>query len=207
LDMFRVSLEAIGVLEVALPLYIFTNLVEKFNPAESTDWRKMFLLFPVFAAITLLFTLVFSRMFNNDMRREASVGMYLHNPTFVPLSILTGVYGAGSPYIVDLFLFTSYSAAFYFNFYRFFFRKSPSETKELEPSGPGNRKFKLDIKKILNPILQTTVIALIIKFTGLDRYVPDLVLSVTNHAGAMLFPLVMILGGYIYIDLKSSGKL
>jgi len=224
MEMFTASLKAIGILlglgvvgfyviarkivpaeilkllsslaiEVAVPLMVFTNLIEKFDMQRYSHWWLMPLWWIFFATATLLLTWLLRKVFAADTRREAAIAMYLQNATFVPLSIIVGVYGSGSPYIVDLFLFTMFCAAFYFNFYKVFFK-----TKTLQS--------KLDWNKVFNPILRATLLALLIKLAGADKYVPEFILSITGQIGDMSFPLIMIiLGGNIYLDMQKSGSI
>ena len=187
-------------IEVALPLYVFTNLVDNFDPASAPGWWLLPLLWMLFAVVTFFLSVLFSKLFKKDNRREAAASLYLYNPVFVPLSILIGVYGNDSPYIADLFLFTMFAATFYFNFYPYFFR-DPGERLHF-------RKASIDWKKLFNPLIKATLLALIFTLTGLNRYIPGAIISVTRYIGALSFTLIMfILGGYIYIDMKNAGKI
>lgn len=182
-------------IDVAVPLLVFTNIIVKFDPTKDSSWWTLPLWWAFFAAVTLIMTVALGRCFMPSIRQEAVTAMYLNNPTFVPLSILIGIYGANSSYIADLFLFTMFSAAFYFNFYKVFFNKK---------SNAG----RVNWNKIFNPILKATVLALILKLTGIGAYIPQFVLSITGQIGDMSFPLIMmILGGNIYQDMKKSGPI
>lgn len=186
-------------IEVALPLFIFTNLVEKFDPVASPDWWGLPLWWIGFAAVTLAMSLVFGLLFKKDTRREAVASLYLYNPTFFPLAIIIGIFGSDSPYIADLFLFTMLATMYYFSIYKFFFRDKREIAKPF--------KLTLDIRKIFNPLVIVTVLALAIVLAGVDKFIPAAVLSITSHIGGMAFPLIMVLlGGYVYLDLKRSGR-
>jgi len=199
-------------IEVAMPLFIFTNLMKNFDPGVYSGWWKLPLWWVFFAFVTLIMTVVSSFLFRKDFRRESRVALYLHNPTFVPLSIIIGVYGSSSPYVIDLILFTLFTSAFYFNFYKLFFRNIPvigSGSVTAETVSPAaEHKPRLDWNKIFNPFIKATFLALFIKLTGLTEYVPAFVLSTTEQVGNIAFPLIMIiLGGNVYIDMKSAGRI
>jgi hypothetical protein len=186
-------------IEISLPLFIFTNITLRFDPAASPEWWKLPLWWMLFAVITLVMSLALSMLFRNETRREAAVSLYLYNPTFVPMAIIIGVYGNDSPYLTDVFLFTMFTATFYFSVYKLFFRSSSDITLT---------KTSVDWKKVFNPLIVVTLLALILTLTGVNKYIPEAVFSITGYIGAMAFPLIMfILGGYVYLDMKNSGKI
>ena len=186
-------------IEVAIPLFIFTNIVEKFDPMVSPGWWKLPLWWIAFAAVTLVLSLLFGLLFNKGIRREATVSLYLYNPTFFPLAIIIGIFGSDSPYIADLFLFTMLATMYYFNIYKLFFRDKRAIAKPM--------KVSLDFKKIFNPLVGITALALVVVLADVNKYIPAAVLSITGYIGGMAFPLIMVLlGGYVYLDLKRSGK-
>jgi predicted permease len=182
---------------VSVPLYVFTNIIENFDPTVSQEWWKLPIWWMGFAAATLILSLAFGRLFKGGIRREATSALYLYNTIFVPLSIIVGVYGDDSSYIADLFLFTVFATTFYFNVYHIFFR-----TKNQKHS-----KIKIDWKKIFNPLIRITLLAVILRLVGAAPYIPAFVITITRHIGNTAFPLIMfILGGYICLDLKGSGQ-
>ena len=184
-------------IEVSVPLYVFTNIVENFDPASSPGWWKLPIWWIGFAGVTFLLSLAFGYLFKREVRREARMALYIYNTIFVPLSIIVGVYGDDSPYIADLFLFTVFATTFYFNIYRVFFH---SKDRQLG-------KITVDWKKIFNPLIRITLLAVILRLIGAAPYIPAFVITITRHIGSTAFPLIMfILGGYICLDLRNSGK-
>ena len=185
-------------IEVSVPLYVFTNIIENFNPAASPGWWKLPIWWMVFAGVTFLMSLAFGRLFNKDSRREASSALYIYNTVFVPLSVIIAMYGDNSPYIADLFLFTAFATTFYFSVYHVFFRSKDQK----------QHKISIDWKKIFNPLIRITLLALVLRLSGAAPYIPAFVITITRHIGNTAFPLIMfILGGYICLDLKNSGKI
>ena len=183
--------------DIAVPLYIFTNIIEKFDPASSPDWWKLPLWWVGFAAATLLLSILFSRLFKKDIRSEAALSLYLYNPVFVPLAVLIGVYGTDSPYIADLFLFTIFAATYFLNIYPIFYRKTG-----LSP------KHKINWKKVFNPLILITLLAVVLHLVGAVSYIPGFIITITHYVGNMAFPLIMfIVGSYVYLDMKDTGKI
>jgi predicted permease len=199
-------------IEVALPLFVFTNLVTKFDPAISPGWWRMPIWWILFSVLMFILSVLFGRLFPKSVRRETALTLFIHNPTFVPLAIIIGMYGSDSPYLGSLFLFTMFTASFFFNIYGVFYKKSRVllgvEDAPEQDSGTQAGKTGLDFKKLFNPVIKATALALFIKLSGLGVYVPGVILSVTKQIGDMTFPLVMIiLGGNICLDMKNSGKI
>jgi predicted permease len=72
----------------------------------------------------------------------------------------------------------------------------------------GKRSGFVNWRRIANPILITTSVAIIIQLIGVGEYIPDFIISIFEMLGSMALPLLMlILGGNIYIDFKASGKI
>lgn len=186
-------------LEVSLPLYVFATLVQQFDPATNERWWAFPLWWVFFAVVTLGLALVFGRTFPSDIRKESVVAMYLHNSLFVPLALIVGLFGTTSVHVADLFLFTLFSVAFYFNFYPVLFRDRAALVRT---SG-----FARDWKKLFNPLIRMTLFTLLLIFSGASAYIPPVIVSVAQKVGDLAFTLVMlVLGGYIYLDMRAAGK-
>lgn len=187
-------------LEVSLPLYVFATLLRQFDPAEDPSWWMFPLWWVFFAAVTLGLSFLGGRLFPSESRREATTALYLYNPLFVPLAVIVGLYGTASVHVAELFLFTMFSVTFYFNFYPVFFRGKSMP-------GPG-RKMLPDWKKVFNPLIRTMLFTLALVFLGWDVWIPSVVVSVAQKVGDLAFTLVMLtLGGYIYLDMRSAGRI
>ena len=186
-------------LEVSLPLYVFATLITQFDPAKNSRWWAFPLWWVLFAAVTLVLALLLGRAFPNDIRREAVSAMYLHNSLFVPLALIVALFGTTSVHVAELFLFTLFAVAFYFNFYPVLFRERADFA--------GRKFFAHDWKKLFNPLIRTTLFTLAIIFLGLAPKVPAVVVSVAQKVGDLAFTLVMLtLGGYIYLDMRDAGS-
>lgn len=186
-------------LEVSLPLYVFATLVQQFDPSTNGRWWAFPLWWAFFAAVTLLMALVLGRTFPADIRKESVVAMYLYNSLFVPLALIVGLFGTTSVHVAELFLFTLFSVAFYFNFYPVLFRG------RTEQAGP--RGFARDWKKLFNPLIRMTLFTLAIILLGWSAKIPTVIVSIAQKVGDLAFTLVMLtLGGYIYLDMRSAGR-
>lgn len=181
-------------LEIALPSLIFVNIIQNFSPSDSPDWWHLPLWWGFFTMVSAVLTFIFMFASHKKTRREFAISLFYQNGIFFPLAVLAGMFGDDSSYIVFLFLFTIFYAAFFFSSYHFFFKHKENN--------------KLNWKKIIHPVLIATILAVIIRLGGVQNAVPDFVISIFALLGGMTLPLIMIiLGGNIYIDFKKKGQL
>jgi len=181
-------------LEIALPSLIFVNIIQNFSPIDSSDWWQLPLWWCFFTIIAAGLTLIFSFVSKKNFRREFSISLFFQNGIFFPLAILAGMFGNDSSYIVSLFLFTVFYAAFFFSTYQFFFEKKGS--------------WNLNWRKIIHPVLIVTIIAVLIRLVGIQDVIPGFIISIFILLGGMTIPLIMIiLGGNIYVDFHKKGKI
>lgn len=179
-------------LEIALPALIFTNIINNFNPVIKTDWWKLPLWWGFFTVIAFLITLTGLVFARKENKSEFGISLFYQNGIFFPLAIISGMFGRNSDYIVDLFFFIIFYAAFFFNTSFLFFA--------------GKEKIKW--KKIFHPVFVATVLAVFLKLTGFNIYVPSFIVGALEMVGAMSIPILMIiLGGNILIDFKQMGRL
>ncbi|MFA5103054.1 MAG: AEC family transporter [Candidatus Thermoplasmatota archaeon] len=179
-------------LDLALPCLVFMNIVSSFSPKETPDWWVLPLWWVVFTGLAALLTGGFMFVSKKATRREFAMSLFLHNGLFFPLAILTGMFGASSPYLVSLFLFMIFYPAFLFNIYPYFF---------------GKGEKKINWRRIFNTVFVSTIVALIIRFADIQEYIPDIVLSILTMLGAMTVPLLMlVIGGSLSLDFQRKGK-
>jgi malate permease and related proteins len=184
------SLSALAI-DIALPCLIFAGILTNFHPEKNTAWWTLPLWWLGSTVLFLLLTFICSTVSTAEFRREFRVSLLFQNGIFFPLAIIAEVYGAGTPLLVELFLFTLFYPMFFFNVSPLFFRK------DFGTGGAG----------IINPVLAATVLALVIRLAGLDTFIPRFLIEGSKMVGAMSVPLLMlVLGGNIYIDMKGSGK-
>jgi predicted permease len=179
-------------LEIALPALIFTNIINNFNPHLKTDWWKLPLWWGFFTIIAFIVTLIGVILAKKENKREFGISLFYQNGIFFPLAILAGMFGRNSEYIVDLFLFMIFYASFFFSTSFLFY----------------SLKGKIQWKKIFHSVFIATVLAVVLKLTGFNIYIPSFIIAGLEMVGAMSIPLLMIiLGGNILIDFKKIGKL
>ncbi|MBN2603149.1 MAG: AEC family transporter, partial [Candidatus Thermoplasmatota archaeon] len=181
------------VITIALPSLVFSNVISRFEPSISPNWWQLPLWWMFFTLIAAALTYVFRFVSKKETRREFAMSLFYQNGIFFPLAIIAGMFTDSSQYIIYLFLFTIFFPTFFFNTYNLFYGGS------LRP---------LSLKKILNPVLIATLIALTIKLTSANIIIPTFVLSIFSLLGAMTLPLIMIIiGGNIYVDFRNKGKI
>jgi len=181
------------VLELALPSFVFTKLITNFNPETASSKLQLPIYWGGFTLILFLLTLAGSYLAAKDNRREFKVSLFFPNAMFIPIILITEQYGPNSPHLINLFLFTLFFPAFFFNSYALFF---------------GRKAKNIDWKKTIHPVLIAIIAAILIKLTALDQYIPNFVGSALKLIGNTTVPLLMIvLGGIIYIDFKDRGKI
>jgi predicted permease len=121
------------------------------------------------------------------------MALFYQNATFVPLVILTEMWGADSAIVVKLFFFVVFFSAFLFTTYGLFF---------------GGAARKPELGKVLHPVLLVTAAAILTRLAGLEGCVPGFVLRALEMVGQMTVPLLMlILGGSIYLDVRQGTGL
>ncbi|HOO46309.1 MAG TPA: AEC family transporter [Deltaproteobacteria bacterium] len=180
-------------IDIALPCLIFANIIRDFHPETYPLWWTLPIWWLGFTALLWLMTTVLTPVSQKATRREFRFSLFFHNGIFFPLAIIVEMFGADSVHVVDLFLFTLFYPAFFFNTAPLFF---------------GKKMQSLNWARIFNPVLAATVVAILIKLTGAHEIIPSFVVSGLRLVGNMAVPLLMIiLGGNIFLDLRRPGKL
>jgi len=183
-------------IDIALPSTVFASIMANFNPDLYPNWWQLPLWWLLFTVIVLVLTLATQFISAREPRGEFGMSLFYQNGIFLPLIILSGIFGTGTPYIPQLFIFIMLHPTMFFSTYHLFLRKT---------AGPEN---KLRWQRIVNPVLIATVIAIIIQLIDVRENLPDFLVSIFDILGAMALPLVMIiLGGSIYLNFHQKGKL
>jgi len=180
-------------IDIALPCLIFANILRDFHPEKYPLWWTLPIWWIGFTIFLWVMTTVLMIIPRKTNRREFRFSLFFHNGIFFPLAIIVELFGTDSPYVVDLFLFTLFYPAFFFNTAPLFF---------------GKKVKSLNWSRIFNPILAATVLAILTRLTGAHEFVPAFVVSGLRLVGNMAVPLLMIiLGGNIFLDLQKTGKI
>jgi malate permease and related proteins len=195
----RVTAETLGFLsslsiDIAVPCLTLSSLIIGFSPVENPDWWRMPIWWIGFSIIGLVLSILSSYLVEKEHRGEFITGTWFQNGLFFPIVIIIGLFGAQNPYLPLLFLFVFLHPTVMFSTYSLFYGKK-TETP------------KLNLRRLINPVLVTTIIGLGIALLGLKPYVPEFITNIILMVGAMASPLFMlILGGTIYYDFKGEGQ-
>jgi predicted permease len=180
-------------IDIALPCLVFASLLVNFSPAASPDWWQLPLWWFAFAAMSLAMTLITMFVSAKETRSEFAINLFYQNGLFFPLIIISGIFGADSPYLPQLYIFIILHPVMFFSTYQFFFKKSQEHLKW---------------NRIINPILVATIVAVVGQLFNARTYLPDVIHQILEILGGMALPLIMIiLGGALYLDFKQGGKL
>ncbi len=183
-------------MDIALPCFVFFNIITKFDVSAHSQWWMLPLWWVGFTIFAACMTALLSLTVRQANRREFSLSLFYHNAAFLPVGIIAGIYGADSPYLADLFLFTMFYPAFFFNTHFVFFRRLRAGTTGLNWT------------KIIHPVLVITLLAVFLKQAGVAGYIPDFVIGIARNLGVLTIPLVMLLiGGTIFIDFRQRGDI
>jgi predicted permease len=184
------------ILDIALPCLIFSNIMNRFSPDSIELWWTLPIWWIALTAVILLFTLVVVKVLKVDFKPEFTISLLYPNAIFIPLLVIQNLFGENSNMLVELFLFTLIFPAIMFNTYHLFFK---NRNKEIE---------KINWNKLFNPVLVATVLAVVIKLTGANVYVPNAVVKITDIIGSAALPLILIvIGGNVYVDFQRKGKI
>jgi predicted permease len=181
-------------IDIALPCMVFSSTFINFSPEKFPNWWQLPLWWFAFAAVSMVLTVITSFISKKETRGEFALNAFFQNGLFLPLIIISGVFGTNAPYIPQLYIFIVFHPVVFFSTYHLFFR---SKTR-----------VKMQWQRVFNPILIATVLAVVVRLYGGDKYLPDFVNSILVILGAMALPLIMIiLGGSLYLDFKQKGKI
>lgn len=178
-------------LEVALPCMVFTSILTHFTPSENTGWWRLPLWWMAFTAVAGGLTVVCGWLVSGEFRREFRYTLFYQNAVFIPLAVLTELFGGSSYHVVQLFLLTLFFSAFFFNTTPLFLRSSRMPT--------GWRRF-------VHPVLIITLVAMGIRLTDVQHWIPVYVTTSLRQVGDMSIPLLMMMmGGKMRDDYQKGG--
>ncbi|MBP6343068.1 MAG: AEC family transporter [Candidatus Omnitrophica bacterium] len=182
------------VIGVALPAFNFSQIIEHFNPQGFTNWW----IFPllgfavVFGGIILASAvLVFRPKFKARKEFKALIGF--QNSGYMPLMILSAF--PQSPEVVGLTIYVILSLVGF--------------DILLWSLGvwlmTGSETGKFDFRKLINPPMLATLLAVSLMFVGIGQKIPMTVFSPVKMLGNCLLPLVMLVlgGNFALTNLKN----
>ena len=185
-------------IDIALPCMVFSSIMVNFDPKKMPDWWQLPLWWLGFACISLLLTLISMFISQKSTRGEFGLSLFFQNALFFPLIIISGLFGANSPYAAQLFIFVMIHPVIFFSLSHLFFKKKDIPDKNRKPN----------YRRIFNPILIATALGVIARLGGIETYLPSFIITMFTILGAMTLPLLMIiLGGSLYIDFQKKGRI
>ena len=177
-------------IDIALPCLVFFSIIQDFNPSNSPGWWLLPIWWIGFQVCSFIFTVMTQKISKKEWRGEFKMVLFYQNAIFFPLIILSRLFGESSTHVINLFLFSMLFPPFFFNTYSLFIGK----------------RGAFNWKRTFNPVLVATVLALLVKLGHYDIFIPEFILLTIKMIGAMTLPLLMLIfGGNIYIDLKTSS--
>jgi hypothetical protein len=181
-------------IDIALPCMVFSSIVVNFSPQEFPDWWQLPLWWLAFTCAILVLTFITSFISRKETRGEFAFNLFFQNALFMPLIIISRVFGTDSPYVPQLYIFVLFLPVIFFSAYHLFFRRG--------------KRQKMQWNRIFNPIIIATILAVVSQLGGFTDYLPPFVHTILEILGAMALPLIMIiLGGSLYLDFKQKGKI
>ena len=184
-------------IDIALPCVIFAGIVLNFDPKKIPGWWQLPLWWAAFECVAFALFFVAAFLSQRSTRSEFSLSLFFQNGLFFPLIVISGLFGASSPYGVQLYIFILFQPVLFFSTVHLFFRKQGLEGKR-----------KPNLERIVNPVLIATVVAVAVRLAGLETYLPRFLIVMLTLLGGMTLPLLMIiLGGRLYIDFQRKGKI
>jgi predicted permease len=195
----RVTADTLGFLsslsiDIAVPCLTLSSLIKDFSPERNPDWWRMPLWWIGFAIVGLILSILSSYLVKKEYRGEFITGIWFQNGLFFPIVIIIGLFGTQNPYLPLLFLFVFIHPTVMFSTYSMFYGKK-------------TKTQKLNLRRLINPVLITTIIGLGIALIGLKPYIPEFIINIALMVGAMASPLFMlILGGTIYHDFRGESQ-
>ncbi|MBM4148907.1 MAG: hypothetical protein FJ224_07670 [Lentisphaerae bacterium] len=166
-------------LDFALPCLVFTVIVDRFRPLEMPGWHRLPLAWAGFTVVALPLSLLAGFAARRRVRAEFRASCFYQNALFLPLAMLTGMYGADSKEVAQLFLAAFLFPAMLFNTSGIFF----------------GRGAKIDWRKTAHPVLFATVAAVALAMAGRPALVPSFAMRAMRQVGAVSVPLVLLMLG------------
>lgn len=178
-------------LDIALPCMVAATILTRFHPGEQPGWWHLPIGWLGFTLAAGVLVLLAGWAVGPAHRPEFRLCMLYQNAIFFPLAILTEMYGSDSEAVVDLFLFTLFFSAFFFNTHAFFFP---------------TRERRIDWRKTIHPVTVVTLLCIVLTLTGVRRWVPTPFTAALKQIGDITVPLLMmVIGGKLKLDFQQAG--
>ncbi|MCX7820670.1 MAG: AEC family transporter [Brevinematales bacterium] len=179
-------------IEFAVPAMIFSDIILNFRPDQIQNWW----LYPVYWFISFIFGIILSYFFSLFVKKESKqefiLSLVFPNAVFIPIVLISSLYGENSDMLVKLYLFTLFFPLFLFNLYGLFI----------------DNKIKISPKIFFNPIIVITIVSVFLKIYNIDRFIPEFLIDISKRIGALSIPIILlIIGGNIYIQFEKKAEI
>ncbi len=176
-------------IDLALPFFVFSIIIKNFDPAAFGRWYLYPLWWLALTVCLFLLSLIFTLAAGGN--KEFFLSLFFQNGIFFPLALMTGLFGSDSREVAMLLIFMIFYPSF-------FFLVIPAVLRV---------KQKVSWRRVVSPVFLATLLAIVLKLTALDVYLPGFLKSTFLAIGSLSTPLIfLILGGNIYLDLTQSGR-
>lgn len=178
-------------INLTLPALIFSNFMNNFNVGEISFWY----LFPLGGIILNLIGIAggyfLTGFLSGYKRRHFGALLGLHNSGYLPLALSASLLSG-----------TQQKMAFNYIFLIIMGTGLVMWTAGVNLLAEGKSDKKEYLKNIFSPPFVTILVSIILGFSGLNRYVPELVIKTTELAGNITIPLIMVVLGGILANLN-----
>jgi len=183
------------VINFTLPFLGFYHIVLNLKKENPIFIFKFVILSFIIFFTGLLVGLIFSIKKNYEFRREFISLVSFQNSGYLPLNIIFFLLPAGikEKFIIYIFLYILGFDIMMWSVGSFFIFKRREE------------KFKL--KSIFTPPIIATILGLFFVYTGINKFLPDLILSTLKMVGDLSFVLSMIILGCWLARINLEGFL
>ena len=174
------------VVEVFLPLFMFAEIIRRFSFREYPDWWIYPLLSVVVSGAGFAFAYVVLRSDRLGIKHpEEFLGLStFQNSGYLPLPLVASLLSVGAANRMFIYIFLFLLGFNMMIFSAGVFILTPARTRRFDP------------RKILNPPVVATLVALLIAFVGGQKFIPEFILRPAEALGRCAIPLsVLVVGG------------
>ena len=178
---------------LAYPLLIFVNITKKFPEVRSTPY---WYILPVMNILVMFGGLLIAYLFlkinkNIPYKKEFLMLSAFQNGAYLPLVVVSSLFPQNKAplFFVYIFLFCMFYGPIIITTTKYFF--SPKENKGF------------NIRTFVNMPIIALIIALIIVFLNLGKYIPQIFMEAFERVGNITIPIILFtLGGILYYSFE-----
>jgi len=183
------------VINIFLPLLMFTEIARRFSPQQFPDWWVFPLLSLLVSAAGLISGYAVLRFDDGIKHPNEFLSLTtFQNSGYLPLPLVAALLPRTQADIMFIYIFL-FLLGFNMTIFSFgYFLLDPAS----------DRRF--DARKMFNPPVLATLTALVVAFAGAGRFVPELLLRPAELLGRCAIPLsVLVVGGNLALMKVEKG--